>query len=120
MNLALRVMESAGAGPAVRAAEDRVVSVRVDHATQFTREEFGQFVPGDRDEFVGSTSVAGPGPFSSQPRRTAGPETRARLRTEPARFPSIGEGFASPSYGCTAVTSPATDSAVNIPQWDMC
>ena len=94
MNLALRVMESAGAGPAVRAAEDRVVSVRVDHATQFTREEFGQFVPGDRDEFVGSTSVAGtrpvlePTPTHRRARNTSPtahrtgevPEHRRRIR----------------------------------------
>ena len=94
VNLALRVMESAGAGPAVRAAEDRVVSVRVDHATQFTREEFGQFVPGDRDEFVGSTSVAGtrpvlePTPTHRRARNTSPtahrtgevPEHRRRIR----------------------------------------
>ena len=66
MHLALRVVESAGAGPAVGAAVDRLVAVGVDDAAQFVGEQLGELVPRHRDELVGTAPVLGPGP-SSQP-----------------------------------------------------
>jgi len=52
MHLALGVMKPACAGPAVRAAIDRLVAVSVDDAPQLARQKFGQFVPRDGDELV--------------------------------------------------------------------
>src|SRR4029077_11284001 len=58
VHLALRVVEPACARPAVRAAVNRLVSVRVDDAPQLARKEFGELVPGDGDELVGAAPRA--------------------------------------------------------------
>ena len=116
MHLALRVVEPPGAGPAVRAAVDRLVAVGVDDAAQFAGQQFGELVPGHGDELVGAARRAGPGPVASQPRRTAGPAIRDRCRIEPGRLPSSGDGSVSPSSGVTAAMSPDSTSAVNAPQ----
>ena len=59
MYLALSVVEAAGAGPTVRTAVDRLVTVGVHHAAQFIGQQVGEFVPGHRDELVGAASIAG-------------------------------------------------------------
>ena len=77
MELTLRVMEPAGAGPAVRAAVDRLVAVRCRTRCKLAGDEIERFGPLDLDELVGAARASGPGPFSSQPLRTAGRVTRA-------------------------------------------
>ena len=90
MHLALGVMEPACAGPAVRAAVDRLVAVRVDDAAQLARQKSGQFVPRHGDELSAPRRVLGPGPSRSQPRRTAGVAMREGCRMAPGRLPSSG------------------------------
>ena len=97
MDLALRVVEPACAGPAVRAAVDRLVAVGVDDAAQLAGQQFGELVPGDGHELGGAARRTWPGPSRSQPRRTAGVAMRDRCRMAPGRLPSSGDGSVSPS-----------------------
>ena len=69
MHLALGVMKPACAGPAVRAAVDRLVAVGVDDAAQFAGQEVGELVPRDGDELVGAAAGARAGPVA-QPAAT--------------------------------------------------
>ncbi len=57
VHLALRVVETAGAGPAVGTAEDRPVAVPFDDATQFARQQFRQLVPRHGHELVGAADL---------------------------------------------------------------
>ena len=52
MNLALRVVETSGAGPAIGAAEDRGGAIFGSDPRQFIRKQIEHFVPGARDEFL--------------------------------------------------------------------
>ena len=58
VHLTLRVVEPARTGPAVGTAVDGLVAVGVDDAAQFAGEQFGEVVPGHRDELVGAAPVA--------------------------------------------------------------
>ena len=64
MHLALGMVEPPGAGPAVRAAVDRLVAVGVDHAAQLAGQQLGELVPGDGHELVGAARRARPGPVA--------------------------------------------------------
>lgn len=52
VHLALGVMKTPRARPAVGTAENGRVTVRVDDTTQLVGEQVGQLVPCDGDEFV--------------------------------------------------------------------
>ncbi len=81
VQLALRVVEAAGAGPAVRAAEDRLVAVGAPHARELPGEQVERVVPGDLDELLAARArTTGPGP-SLEP---APPDRR---RGDPRRVP---------------------------------
>ena len=58
MDLALRVMEAAGARPAVRAAEDRAIGVRLAHPLDLVGHDVERLVPGQFDERLLSALVA--------------------------------------------------------------
>ncbi len=64
VHLALRMVEPARAGPAVRAAVDRLVAVGVDDAPQLAGKEFGELLPGHGDELVGAAPRARAGPVA--------------------------------------------------------
>ena len=79
VQLALRVVEAAGAGPAVGAAEDRLVAVLGPHARQLTGHEVEGLCPADLHEVVVSPALVGPRPLfepaptyggTGDPRRT--------------------------------------------------
>ena len=53
-----RVVQTAGAGPAVRAAEDRGVAVTIANARDFARDEIERFVPRNGDERVVAAHAA--------------------------------------------------------------
>ena len=59
MNLALRVVETSGAGPAIGAAEDRGGAMFGSDTRQFAGEQVEHFVPGARDEFLVEGALAG-------------------------------------------------------------
>ena len=52
MNLALRVVETSGAGPAVGATEDRGSAIFRSDPRQFIRKQIEHFVPGARNELL--------------------------------------------------------------------
>ena len=58
VHLTLGVVEPTRAGPAVGAAVDRLVAMGVDDTAQLAGEQFGEVVPGHRDELVGAAPVA--------------------------------------------------------------
>src|SRR5260370_11577442 len=58
MALALRVMEGAGARPAIRAAEDRLVAERRLHALELVGDEIERLVPRHLDERLFAALVA--------------------------------------------------------------
>ena len=57
MELALGVVESSGAGPTVRSAEDGFGAVAGVDAVEFGGEELGGGLPTDGDEGVGAAVV---------------------------------------------------------------
>ena len=59
MELALRVVEAAGAGPAIGAAEHRARPVPVIDAAQLAGEQVERLVPGDRHELVAAAAFVG-------------------------------------------------------------
>ena len=67
VHLALRVMEAAGAGPAIRTAEHRLRAVLVAHPSQFGGQQVQRVVPAERHVIVASP---------------------ARIRTRPAFQPA--------------------------------
>ena len=62
VQLALRVVEAAGAGPPVGPAEDRLVAVLLPHPTQLGGDPFDRLAPLDLDEVVGAAGRVGPRP----------------------------------------------------------
>ena len=62
MNLALRVMETSGAGPAIGTAEDRGGAMFGSDPRQFIRKQIENFIPGTRDEFLVEGALAGCAP----------------------------------------------------------
>ena len=62
---------------------------------------------------------SGPGPRSSQPRRTMGRATRARWRRAAGKLPMMPFGSGSPAYGRTSRVSPRR-RAENAPQCEVC
>ena len=58
MHLALRMMETPGAGPAVRTAEDRRIAVGRDDAAQFAGDHIDRMVPVDLDERLAAAAHA--------------------------------------------------------------
>src|ERR1700741_3360008 len=58
VHLTLGVVKPARAGPAVRAAVDRLVAVGFDDAPQLAGQQFGELVPRDGDELVGAPARA--------------------------------------------------------------
>ena len=61
VDLALGVVEAAGARPAIGAAEHRAGTVGVANAAQLGAEQVERLVPGQRHELVASPAVVGPG-----------------------------------------------------------
>ena len=66
MNLALRMMETSGAGPAIGAAIDRSRAMFGSDPRQFAGEQVENFIPGARDECLVEGALAGCAPI--QPR----------------------------------------------------
>ena len=118
VDLALGVVEAAGARPAIGAAEDRAGTVRVAHAAQLGAEQIERLVPRIGDEFVAAAASSGPGPRSSQPRRTIGCAMRARWRSAPGKLPMMRFGSGSP--GCGRTSSRPRHRAENTPQCEVC
>ena len=79
MQLALRVVEAAGAGPAVGAAVDGCVAVLVDARGAARRRAVERLVPArPSTNSSAPRRASGPGPCSSQPAADRGRATRAR------------------------------------------
>ena len=57
VQLSQRMMEPSGAGPTVRAAEDRTRSMRIAHARKFIGQQVERAVPRHRDERIAATPV---------------------------------------------------------------
>src|SRR5262249_36016818 len=60
MDLALGVVEAAGARPAIRAAEHRTRTVGVPNAAELGAEKVERLIPRQRHELVGSAAFVGP------------------------------------------------------------
>src|SRR5262249_33144097 len=61
VQLALRVMETPGARPAVRATEDRAGSMCVAYPLELVCQQVEHAVPGHRDELIPAAPVVGTG-----------------------------------------------------------
>ena len=72
MNLALRVMKTPGAGPAIGTTEDGSWPVIGVDSLQLGGETIEHLRPGQRDELIPAATPIRPGPSVSQPRRTMG------------------------------------------------
>src|SRR5258708_22284306 len=64
----------------------------------------------------GPRRSVGPGPSSSQPRRTAGLVTRVACRRAPGMLPSRGDGAGSLGCGVTSTGPPGSARTLNAPQ----
>ena len=116
VQLALRVVEPAGAGPPVRAAEDRLVAVGVARPGAARRRAGRAPRPTDFDERVGARAGrSGPGPCSSQPRRTAGRGHAGRVTQPPGTLPSSGDGAGSAGCGVTVDLPSGSSAPVRAP-----
>ena len=80
LQLALRVMEAAGARPAIGAPEDRLISMLALHAIELARHQTRHLGHGSATNSSLPRPAPVPvGPFSSQPLRTAGRVTRQAM-----------------------------------------
>jgi len=78
MHLALRVMQTARARPAIGATEHGAGAARVTNARQLVAEQVQRLLPADGDEFVAAAPVIGTGP-ALEPAAADGRLRNARL-----------------------------------------
>ena len=119
MDLALRVVEAAGARPAIGAAEHRARAVVLAHAAEFGAEQVERRVPGHRHELVAAAAIV-------RTRSVLQPAA-ADHRLRDARPMSQGAGeilddavwIGIAGYGRTS-SSPSFIRAENTPQCEVC
>ena len=119
MHLALGVVEAAGAGPAVRAAEDRSLPCVALHPARARRRRGRAPRPRHLDEASVPRPGRGPGPPSSQLLRIAGRRTRNRATSGAQHMQADGRGIGvslERMQGRTASPS-SSHSTSYTPQW---
>ena len=121
VHLALRVVEAAGAGPAVGPAVDRLVAVLVEDAAQLAGEQLDRLGPVDLDELVGAPSRVGARPVGrASPCGRRAAATRAGWWMPSRKLSSSVDGAGSSGCGSTATIRPSSTVTRNAPQCDRC
>ncbi|GAA0928264.1 hypothetical protein Vau01_075960 [Virgisporangium aurantiacum] len=89
------------------------------HPPQLRGQQVEHLVPVEFDELVAARRSVGPGPWSSQPRRTAGRATRVGCRNPSTTLPSNGDGAGSLGCGTTASRPSGSTRTPKAPQWEV-
>ena len=118
MDLALGVVEAAGAGPAIGAAEDRGRAIFGSDPRQFICEASRALRPRGTRRISGR-SCARRARRSSHALRTIGRRMRALWRIAVMKFCKIGEGAGSSAQGLISSVAPF-HRAENAPQCALC